>query len=180
MLKKLRGAVALSFAFILAFGSAGAGAMPRDAVEAWNAVKGPAAASIFNLAKRKHVGCYTLEEGQKTCVLANIAYLVEDLYSDDGPWPEYAIAVIHATVDTGNVDYFITYVFRRNGRSAYDFVSAEHGSVGNPVSVKLENGVLVMTTKTLRKNDAHCCPTGRTIWRVDPATGKARYLAGNR
>jgi ankyrin repeat protein len=156
-------------------------ALPAFAVEAWNAVKGPAAARVFRYAKNKTITCY-ITGVETECSLASRSWQVSlfYIYTDNRSSPEYAFAVIYYSQDTGNGLWFDVAIFQRTGSQGYAFKRNVNDLFGKIDSVGFDGKEFVVTTATLTENDSRCCPSGRTDWRVDIATGKARYVSGNR
>jgi hypothetical protein len=144
-------------------------------IETWNAVKGPAAVSVFNYAKTTKIFCMPSGNRKSKCTLLERTNSASIYYSDTA---KYAFSVIYFSPDRGNALWFDANVFERIGSNEYRKVKNVTGLVGQTNGAHFEGNHLLVTTDTLKDGDSRCCPSGRTNWAVDLETGKATYVSG--
>lgn len=153
--------------------------LPSWALKTWNETKGPAAAGVFNYAKRALISCYEGEREMK-CSLASRVDAVSIYYSAPDNAPDYAFVVIYFEPDNGNALWYDAGIFRRTPDGRYIHLRRVTGLIGAIDNAKLDQTDFIVTTATLMPDDSRCCPSGRTIWRVSIGSGQAKYLSGYR
>lgn len=153
------------------------GLLPSWALKAWNETDGPAAASIFEYAKRTIIRCYERDR-ESRCSLASRTGSVGVFYSAPYNAQEYAFVVIYFHPDTGNALWFDASIFRRGLNAKYARFKEIKGLVGEVENAKLQPDRFIVTTSTLTPDDARCCPSGRTVWSVGITDGVAKYESG--
>jgi hypothetical protein len=167
----------VAFTFLLAIPASAYA--DKYAIEQWNNLKGPYAASIYNYAKHKSVECERPMGTMRKCSLAEIVGSVSAFDTASSP---YVFSSIYYLPTSGNMvlgDHSIFYsedgVHYRHMRSVAcllgSIVSAEY---------KAADRQFIVVTQTMKPDDSHCCPSGVTKWRVPLDTGKATYISGNR
>lgn len=153
------------------------GRLPAWALEAWNKADGPAAASVFRYAETVVIPCRR-RDIEKKCSLAGLAEFVKIFHSRPYEAPSYALAAIYYNPDTGNALVLDASIFRKASSGAYVRLRGVDGLIGPVDSATLNDDVFSVTTSTLMPDDPHCCPSGRTVWRVPIKDGKATYESG--
>ncbi len=151
--------------------------VPDYALKEWNDLKGPAAASVFRFAQGRIVDCETFKRDTR-CALAAIAAKVFLYHSDDSEKPAYALAFIMYAPTTGNMVLSEARVFARQPDGTYKASAEIANLIGGPESAVPEGNGFKVVMLTAKPEDAHCCPTGRATWRVDPQTPKATFISG--
>jgi hypothetical protein len=185
MPQRLRSAPALFAIALASQGMAGGAsaqtqrALEPEARSMWNKLEGPAAADVFRHAQGKRLQCHGFE-GERPCTLAQVTDRVDLHHAPSGAGQPLALAVISYNPDTGNSMLFDLPLMRREPDGRYRRIADVEGLVGFPEKVSFEGGAITIVTMTLRGNDARCCPSGRTTWRIDAATGRAVYASGYR
>ncbi len=181
---KKRSAAMVAILFAGCFAGLGASAreakIPKYAIEIWNGLQGPASASIFRYAQARTIQCFLPGGAEAQCSLASRVESVRAFYSEGASLAgDDVLAVIVYAPVTGNAVVSDTLLFHRNGQD-YRLVKAVSGLVGDPVAARFSEGGIVVSTRTMRPEDARCCASGRTDWTLDPARGRASWRAGYR
>ncbi|MBY0611239.1 MAG: hypothetical protein K2P80_03555 [Beijerinckiaceae bacterium] len=159
---------------LLAARSAHAQETPR---EVWTSVHGPAASAVHDYAKHRSVECE--QRGRPArCSLASLPTRVS-LFHFAGPRP-FALATMVYTPTSGSAFQQDVTIFDDDGQGHYAAGRRVTGVIGTITGASFADDNLTVETATLRQNDPRCCPTGHAIWRVDRASGKAAFIAGDR
>jgi hypothetical protein len=145
----------------------------------WNQLEGQAAADVFRYAQSKRLSCWR-DGRDQPCSLAEIVDTVRLHHAPPDAGRQIALAVISFSPDTGNALWLDMPLMERGTDGRYRKVAEVKGLVGFPERVSFTPDLLTITTTTLRENDARCCPSGRTTWRVNARTGAAVYVSGYR
>ena len=141
--------------------------------EVWTSMRGPAASAVLNYAKDKSVECE--QRGRPArCSLASLATRVS-LFHFAGT-PPTALAAIIYTPTSGSAFQQDVRIFEGDGQVHYAANRIVTGVLGAITGASFADDNLTVETATLRRNDAHCCPTGHAIWRVDRVTGNASFV----
>jgi hypothetical protein len=153
--------------------------MPDDAKQAWNGVKGPAAAELFDWAKRRSLTCID-GKGERPCALVPITYQVRNFPSSPGSKPERVLFQVFYQADTGNVVAYSAALFEREKSGSYAFRREIINFAGPIERVAFKQSSVEIITATHRPEDGRCCPSAETKWIADFKSGKARYVSGNK
>jgi hypothetical protein len=179
MIQVLRNLSAMLLVTICLITRAIAEELPDDAKKAWNEVKGPAAAELFDWAKQRSLTCID-GKGERPCALIPITYQVRNFQSSPASKPERVLFQVFYQADTGNVVTYFTVLFEREKSGRYAF-RREIVNLAGPIErVAFRQSSVEITTATHRPEDGRCCPSGKTKWVVDFKSGKSRYVSGNK
>jgi hypothetical protein len=153
--------------------------LPDDAKQAWNGVKGPGAAELFDWAKQRSLTCID-GKGERPCALVPITYQVRNFASSPGSKPERVLFQVYYQADTGNAATNFTVLFERRKSGKYSFKREITNLYGSIESLAFNPSSVEITTATHRAEDGRCCPSGKTKWIADFKSGNARYASGNK
>jgi hypothetical protein len=179
MIQVLRNLSAMLLVTICLIARAIAEEMPDDAKQAWNGVKGPGAAELFDWAKQQSLTCID-GKGERPCALVPITYQVRNFPSSPGTKPERVLFQVFYQADTGNAVTYSAALFEREKSGSYAFRREIINLAGPIERVAFRQSSVEITTATHRPEDGRCCPSGKTKWLADFKSGKARYASGNK
>jgi hypothetical protein len=179
MIQVLRNLSAMLLVTICLIARAIAEELPDDAKKAWNGVKGPAAAELFDWAKRQSLPCID-SKAERQCGLVPITYQVRNFPSSPGTKPERVLFQVYYQADTGNVVTYSAVLFEREKSGSYTFRREIINLAGPIERVAFRQSSVEIVTATHRPEDGRCCPSSKTKWVADFKSGNARYVSGNK
>jgi hypothetical protein len=153
--------------------------MPDDAKQAWNGVKVPGAAELFDWAKQQSLTCID-GKGERPCALIPITYQVRNFQSSPASKPDRVLFQVFYQADTGNVVTYFTVLFEREKSGSYAFRREIINLAGPIERVVFRQSSVEIVTATHRPEDGRCCPSAETKWIADFETGNAHYVSGNK
>jgi hypothetical protein len=158
--------------------------LSSEVIKQWNGVSGPAAADIFNWATKTPWECWRPDRQQTvSCPFAEAIDSVKT-FASAAENPDFVYLFATATPGGGNGEEARHAVFKRQADGRYMFQFWVTGVFGRPSKIlfdlrNVQLGLSVVSD-TLKPNDGRCCPTGKTVWQVNPRTGVATFVSGNR
>jgi len=148
--------------------------------EIWQGQKGPGLEDIKAWTRRASWGCFDRNTGDTVkCPIAKTVHSVR-LLRADGAQPSHIFFVGYGSPGEGNALEFTAALFERGSDGRYVHITDVDGYCGQAESADFRKDALYLTSATLAGNDARCCPSGRTVYKIDYKTGKASYFSGNK